>query len=191
MPRTGRRWFFRRTNRAFPFADMTVILTGPRRSGKTTLLRGAAAAWKTRGLQFGGVLSLAVGPPMNVSGYDIYDLKTGEFFPFLRREGLREWEKAGRFAVLPGAVAAASEILLRVSPENPVIIDETGPLELQGRGLWPAAARLLSAPSRPILLVVRDGLLERFCTFARLKRPHVVSIDNPSAALEIEGGLFG
>ena len=169
---------------------MTVILTGPRRSGKTTLLRGAATSWMKRGLPFGGVLSLAVGPPGDVSGYDLYNLNTGEVFPFLRREGRREWGKAGRFAVLPGAVAAASEILLRVLPENPVIIDEAGPLELQGRGLWPAAARLLSAPSRPILVVVRDGLLQRFCTFAGLERPAVVSVDDPSAAVKIEGGLF-
>jgi nucleoside-triphosphatase THEP1 len=170
---------------------MTVILTGPRRSGKTTLLRNAATSWKRRGISFGGFLSLAVGSPEDVSGYDICNLKTGEVFPFLRREGHQEWEKTGRFAVLPGAVAAASEILFRVSPDNPVIIDEAGPLELQGRGWWPAAARLLSKPFRPILLVVRDGLLERFCTFSGLERPDVVSVDDPCAADKIEGGLFG
>ena len=169
---------------------MTVILTGPRRSGKTTLLRGAATSWKKRGLSFGGVLSLAVGPPEDVSGYDIFNLNTGEVFPFLRREGRREWEKAGRFAVLPGAVATASEILLRVSSENPVIVDEAGPLELRGRGLWPAVSRLLAEPSRPILIVVRNGLLERFRLLPGLERAAVVSAGDPDAAEAISERLF-
>ena len=169
---------------------MTVILTGPRRSGKTTLLRVATTSWMKRGLSFGGILSPAVGPPGDVSGYDILDLKTGETGSFLRKDGCPDWEKAGRFSIMPGAVAAASEILLRVPPGEPVVMDEAGPLELQGRGLWPAAARLLAAPSKPLLIVIRDGLLARFRLIPGLERAAVVSAGDPDAIAEISKRLF-
>lgn len=169
---------------------MTFILTGPRRSGKTTLLADAAQIWKERGLCFGGVLSRGVGGPVNVTGYDIQDLKSGRSFPFLRRAGRPEWEKAGRFAVLPGAVEAAAKILLETPGDEPVIVDEAGPLELQGRGLWPALARLLSIPSKPRLVVVRDSLLARFRVFAALEQASVVSVDDPDAAEKFSMGLF-
>ena len=41
-------------------------------------------------------------------------------------------------------------------------MDEVGPLELEGRGLWPALEQVLFQAFPPFLLVVRDSILDKF-----------------------------
>jgi nucleoside-triphosphatase THEP1 len=50
-------------------------------------------------------------------------------------------------------------VILGHTPGETLIVDEVGPLELSGRGVWPALKEALLKPSFNCLLVVRKPLV--------------------------------
>jgi nucleoside-triphosphatase THEP1 len=42
------------------------------------------------------------------------------------------------------------------------VVDEVGPLELEGKGLWPALKKVIDLPSPDYVLVVRETILENW-----------------------------
>lgn len=141
---------------------MLLILTGPVHSGKTSRLKGFVEEWRARGMAVDGYLSPAVFSSERRLGYDWLDLRTGESAPFLRRTGEEGWEKVGPFFLVPSTLEKAREKILFCDPHSLLIVDEAGPLEIQGGGVWPALVRALAEPSRRILVVVRETILREF-----------------------------
>ncbi len=140
---------------------MLFVLTGPVHTGKTTFLAGAVARWKASGLDVGGFLSVA--PPGNGCdrGYALVDLKDGTSAPFLTRKGEPGWPSVGPYRFVPEVLERARGILLRDRDAAVLVVDEVGPAELEGGGLWPALAEVLASGAR-CLCVVRDAILEEF-----------------------------
>ncbi len=138
-----------------------LVLTGPVHSGKTTFLRDAAARWKASGLDVGGFLSVLRPDNGCDQGYDLYDLNEGTSLPFLAHEGEPDWPSVGAWYVFPSTLQKARSILSRDSEADVLVVDEIGPLELGGEGLWPAFERALERGAR-CLCVVREGILEAF-----------------------------
>jgi len=138
------------------------VIHGPRDSGKTKTAAALAARMRAQGMRVGGVLSEAEMRSGVKVSYSFFDLGTAERSLYaLRRpepipQGVRAYEflpeglDFGRRAVL-GAVEAGAEA---------IIVDEIGPLEMEGRGLWDAVRDLLSRFSGEIVIVVRDSLLD-------------------------------
>jgi nucleoside-triphosphatase THEP1 len=141
---------------------MIYLLTGPIHYGKTGLLKKLYSEIKQSGVKFGGFLSESVWEKNRVAGYDLFDLKAGQSVPFIRREGEKSWEKSGPFFFIPETLALAKKIILRGRDSEFCIVDEVGPLELEGRGLWPALEQVLFQAFPPFLLVVRDSILDKF-----------------------------
>lgn len=139
---------------------MILVLTGPVHSGKTTLLRRLLPGLQVLGLPASGYLSLMVMEDGEILGYDLFDVKKGKPIPFLRREGEAGWQKVGSYFFLPGGLEAAAAAILGSRPGEILIVDEVGPMELAGRGVWPALSEVLSRPSLDCLLVVRRPLLD-------------------------------
>jgi molybdopterin synthase sulfur carrier subunit len=94
--------------------------------------------------------------------------------------------------MLPEGLAQANGIIRRSRAGDLLIVDEIGPLELEGRGLWPALKDHLFDDRRRSLVVVRDSLLEQFrILFARVQVSVFEKKDRPelSNLLRDSGGF--
>lgn len=154
---------------------MIFILTGPVHSGKTTLLKKVLPELKEGKLRICGFLSEVVLKNDKIIGYDLFDLKEEKTLPFIRRSGEKAWQKIGSFYFIPEGLAEASKIILCGRDADILVVDEVGPLELAGKGLWPALKQALSKPLTNHLLVVRKDILEDF--IARLGKSRVKVFD--------------
>ncbi len=141
---------------------MIFILTGPVHSGKTSLLKKAVVEWKEGKIKVDGFLSLAVREKGKMSGYDLFDLKNETSLPLLRRKGNTDWQRTGSYFFLPSGLARAERIILRSREAELGVMDEIGPLELAGKGFWPALLQVIFRPGARILLVIREAILNDF-----------------------------
>lgn len=143
---------------------MILVLTGTVHSGKTTFLKHLLPRLKALRLPVYGYLSPLVVTAGKRAGYDLFDIRKRQSIPFLRTEGEAGWQKVGPYFFLPGGLEAATAIILGHRPGGILVVDEVGPMELSGRGVWPALEKALAGPSFHCLLVVRKplvGVLQR------------------------------
>jgi len=142
------------------------IVTGKTHSGKTTFVEKAILKLKKKRYRFYGILSRAVFRDRKRIGYDALDLKTGKKFPLLRRKAMedKKFEKIGRYYILPEGIRKIYRILLKnISPENILVIDEIGPLEIKKKkGLWQIVQKVLRNEKRNSIIVVRNTVLDKF-----------------------------
>ncbi len=175
---------------------MLFVLTGPVHSGKTTFLAGAADRWKASGFRVGGFLSVARLRDGSDQGYDLVDLKNGTSAPFLMRKGEPDWPSVGPYRFVPEILEQAAAIMSRDRDAEILIVDEIGPLELDGEGLWPAFEKALAHGSR-CLCVVREEILDEFRARVGPAEPRVFRPGAPgvlgslTAALNADRGSHG
>jgi nucleoside-triphosphatase THEP1 len=138
---------------------MILILTGSVHAGKTTFLKNLLPVLKARGIPVSGYLSLSVLERGRTSGYDLFDIQADKSVPFLRRKGRTGWQKVGPYFFLPSGLQVAEDKIRGRASEGWLIVDEVGPQELAGRGVWPALSAVLSSSGSGCFLVVRRPLL--------------------------------
>jgi nucleoside-triphosphatase THEP1 len=141
---------------------MIYLLTGPVHSGKTTFLRQVIRSLKEKGTDIGGFLSVSVWNGDERLGYDLYDLREEKLIPFIRAAGERTWQKSGPYSFIPDGLERAKSILLRTQNADLLVVDEVGPLEVSGEGLWPVLKDVVSDCRTNCLLVVRESILGDF-----------------------------
>ncbi len=159
---------------------MITILTGPVHSGKTTFLRDIVKSLQTHGTRPGGFLSVAAGDRRKPAGYDLLDAGDGETIPFIRLTGKPEWQQIGkrrRHFLLPEGLAAAERKIIDWQGSDLFVVDEVGPLELAGRGLWPALKNVLFPPATEYILVAREKILEDLKSKLEAERVAVTVLD--------------
>jgi nucleoside-triphosphatase THEP1 len=146
----------------FYLGCMILILVGPVGSGKTTLLKRVVAGLKEQDVRFTGYLSERVMDGQKTRGYDLVNIRDGKALPFLRREGGEGWPRAGSFFFVPDGIQAAWDIIRHTRAGELLIVDEVGPEELDGGGIWPALKNVLFMPSFWGLCAVRETILDDF-----------------------------
>ncbi len=181
---------------------MIAVYTGPRHSGKTTRLAALCREWRAAGRRVDGFLSPAVldkrdEPP---AGYDLFEIKTEAVCPFLRRVPPGTYplsslwaagERQGRWVLVPDGLARAAEIIRGAAPDDLLVVDEFGPLELRGGGVRPAFDEALRAPGRRVLVVVREALRGKFLkTYAGFQLATYDALQ-PGAGEDLTRDLFG
>ena len=139
---------------------MIHILTGPVHSGKTTLLQRVSAHLKNRNISVYGYLSLSIQENEDFIGYDLYDLNLDTQTPFIRKEGDDQWQRIGAYFFIPETLDYAQSIILHADKSDICFIDEVGPLELDGKGVWPALEKAIDFSSPDYVIVVRDTILK-------------------------------
>jgi nucleoside-triphosphatase THEP1 len=151
-------------------AARTVILSGERGVGKTTVCRKTIALARAREYICGGVLTLSY--PNDVR--DVLDVHSGR----TRRLTLEPNANSpaavmGRFRFDPETLAWGNDVLARAPACHLLVVDELGPLEIErGRG-WHKAFDALRGNSFGLaLVIVRPELVEQ----ARLILPHSPTI---------------
>jgi nucleoside-triphosphatase THEP1 len=151
------------------------ILTGPVHSGKTTLLKSTIPLLAEKHILVDGYLSIAVWKNKKFHGYDLLDLRENKSYPFILKQGQQEWQKIGRFFFIPEALDLANEIIRRSRIADLCVVDEVGPLELSGKGIWPSLEIILSSPEPQLLLVIRDTILDK--VMKKIRRDDMVVHD--------------
>jgi nucleoside-triphosphatase THEP1 len=141
---------------------MIYILTGPVASGKTTFLWDVGVVLKAQDIPCDGYLSLRISKGDETIGYDLFDLQIKRTTPFLRTSGQDLWQKVGPYYILPEGLTQAEKIIRRSPSSALLILDEIGPLELEGQGVWPALSEILFDHRRYFLLVIRQSLLHEY-----------------------------
>ncbi len=139
---------------------MVLVLTGPVHGGKTTFLERTLPLWAGRGLACTGFISPAVAGGIDAAGYDLVEIGTDRRRPYLRLRGEPGAERTGPYVFVPAALERARSIIRDAGPSGLLVVDEVGPLELAGGGLWPALRDALKRQDRTVLIVVREGLLK-------------------------------
>lgn len=137
------------------------MFTGPKHSGKTTAANRLARQVRSKGFSVSGLLAPAVYKDNRLVGFGAVDLRRDKQIDLANRRittgksagwvfteaGL----KLGKAALNPSAASSADLI----------IVDEFGPLELEGRGWRKEVDLLLASTNVPVVLVVRQELEER------------------------------
>jgi nucleoside-triphosphatase THEP1 len=138
------------------------ILTGPVHSGKTTLLQSITPQLKRKKISVGGFLSLYTEEKDQFIGYDLFDLKRETRTPFIRKEGQNTWQRIGPYFFIPESLNLAQNLIYQSTKADICVIDEVGPLELEGKGLWPTLNKVIALSSPEYIFVVRETILDNW-----------------------------
>ncbi|MHC4155475.1 MAG: nucleoside-triphosphatase [Planctomycetota bacterium] len=140
--------------------DRLVFWTGPKHSGKTTAAGELATRAREEGFCVAGLLAPAVYERNRLVGFDAVDVRTGEqVSPASHRKETGEGE-GFRFTERGHKLGKAALDVSTVRSAELVIVDEFGPMELQGNGWRDQVDLLLAETDAAILLVVREELVE-------------------------------
>jgi nucleoside-triphosphatase THEP1 len=154
-----------------------VIVTGRKGDGKTDVVGNVVGILRTEGIRTGGIMAPGLWRNGRRQGFDVVDLSSGEKMELCRIDGREDWQRAGPFRFRPEAVRfgrnALSEALMR--NDNLIVVDEVGPLELEGRGWAPELDRLAGAGTNAMLWTVREHLVTDVCARWNLREIHIVS----------------
>jgi Predicted nucleotide kinase len=134
---------------------LTVLITGPRGVGKTTLCLRTVALAKEAHYSCAGLLTLREDDDRRV----VVDVRTGD------RRSLTATGPGGvpvgRYVFDPGALAWGAEVLAHSTPCDLLVVDELGPLEMAGDG-WAVGMDVLREGHFFLaLVVVRPELVAR------------------------------
>jgi nucleoside-triphosphatase THEP1 len=140
---------------------MIFILTGPVDSGKTTFLKRVIEELKRQKIKLDGFLSEGLKDQEKI-GYDLLDLGGGKSVPFIRKSGRQDWQRIGPYFFIPEGLSWAKKIILRSREADVLVVDEIGPLELSGRGLWDVLEKVIFQRVQKFLFVLRREILEDF-----------------------------
>ena len=148
------------------------ILTGPIHSGKTTKLMRWAAGKKN----IDGVLQLIVDEKRFI--YHIGS-RTLKLLETIENKPETEIVIIGKYQFRKSVFEWTQNILLDCLHKKLdwLIIDEIGPLELEGKGLEPAISKILIENEKyegNILCVVRDSILEKFIEHYKLQSKYLL-----------------
>ena len=137
------------------------VLVGEVGGGKTTAAARIISLAREAGMCVSGILSPRTMHGGERIGYEIIDASTQLAAPWLILDHTRP--DIGPFRIVPEGVALAKRALARGLSANHgiLVIDEVGPLELDGGGHEWARARLASCKVEHILLVARRVVTDR------------------------------
>lgn len=141
-------------NALYPAMRPVTILTGPVHTGKTTAL----LQWSQGRGDVQGILT-----PILEGRRVFLDVHTGNNFGMEAAAGETATLNIGRYVFSQSAFEKASQLIRDAKQPGWLVIDEVGPLELQGQGFAAVLKEVLQqpVPGQHLLLVVREGLVEK------------------------------
>jgi nucleoside-triphosphatase THEP1 len=137
--------FISEAKRHFLFASKVIFLTGPPRSGKTTLFKQVVELYrKSQGLYY--VLSLAQWSKTERLGFEYITTEINAPVPFASRNA------AGTYDVLSGSLEPVLASVREAHQEGKVLLlDEVGPLQLQEPGFCDLIQEIVEDPRSSLI----------------------------------------
>ncbi len=151
-----------------------IIISGEQRQGKTTFLKSVIEQLKEEKIAFDGIIAEGIDQNEKRKGFKINHLKTGKIFPLATTTTKPNFIKYGRFYFDPVIFTEVNDILKNAESDY-VIIDEIGPLEIQGKG-WSESIDELLTKNTPMIWVVRKSLLEKVINHWQITKAQVFDI---------------
>jgi len=146
----------------------TFLISGPVHSGKTTRLQ----SWVNMNSyhKIDGILAPVLGGKRNLLHISSNEMKRLEFS---ETEVRSTFTNIGKYSFDSHVFEWANKKLMETLNTKPeyVVIDEIGPLELQGQGLEPAVSELLIKQREEldnIIVIVRSTLMQEFLLHYKL-----------------------
>lgn len=160
-----------------------MVVTGDVRQGKTTFLKNVLRLLVSEGISAGGFLALGVHENDERTGFDLLDIAGGQTTPLCSIRPLPGAVQTGRYYFFEEGLDKGRALL---KPENNrqhdlIIIDELGPMELNGKGWSSSVVRLLDEMRTPQAWVVRRPLVEKILNRWDIGQAIVVDIAKDSA----------
>lgn len=166
---------------------MIHLITGEVHGGKTTWVKQAVSAWQDKGFPLAGFFSEAVIKDGDHIGYDLIELNGHKRHPYLRIPGEPDWPRAGRFRMKPETLEKARSLILEQKGPELLIVDEIGPMEIKGKGLWPVLEQKLIPEPTECLIVLRKRIAEDFAVMLKDADVKVYDIRNPDVLARVTG----
>jgi nucleoside-triphosphatase THEP1 len=135
-----------------------ILWVGEKHSGKTTSAANLARSARDEGFNVAGLLAPSLYCNGRLTGFDVLDLANGKRAPLARRQ--TNPGKTGPFAFMTDGLKFGNAALSAKATKSAdlIIVDEFGPLELNGDGWRKNVDSLLTSNDAVILLVVRREL---------------------------------
>lgn len=168
---------------------VTFIVTGDRNEGKTSFLRRLIHYLKHPDKRINGFISPG---KINKSGskdFILQFLTEKQSVHLASREKYPGYDRCGAFFFNPKAVNKGKAIIEESlkSMSNIIIMDEIGPVELQGEVWHDPLKDIIKNYTGILIITVRKEMLERVKEYFEIVNPFIVDIKkiNPEKAAEI------
>ena len=164
------------------------LVTGPVQGGKTSFLSELAELLKKRGLTLGGFLCPGSFDSGQRSGFSLKNIGTGMKLAMASDKETPEWFKYRRFWFNPLAFKEGKEWIqacLRREPDV-VVIDEVGPMELDGSGWSELLNKLVISPVPVHIWSVRENLLGEVMQRWDISSDHHIRIEKTEVSQAAE-----
>jgi len=137
-----------------------ILWTGKKHSGKTTSAAGLVKVAHEEGIDVAGLLAPSLYRNDKLLGFDVLDVRNEKRVPLARRKA--QTGKAVRFKFSQDGLKLGNAALNAEAAKSAdlIVIDEFGPLELNGRGWRKNVDSLIASSGALVLLVVRQELAE-------------------------------
>ena len=164
----------------------TFILTGKIGQGKTTLIEKVIEILKERKISVAGLFCPKLFEEGILKGYEVVDIRKNLRKTLMLVTDDDKKKDVGRFSIIPEGLELGLEALSVTGKDHIqlVIIDEVGPLELNGRGWAGKITDIHNIKDIRILLVVRNGLVEQVISKWNIDQCKVMDVsDNDPASV--------
>ncbi|HOU97704.1 MAG TPA: nucleoside-triphosphatase [Bacteroidales bacterium] len=160
-----------------------LIISGKEKSGKSTLLRSIVTQLKKEGLSIGGFVSPAVIENNQHVGYNLIHLQSQQEIPLSRTELIPLAPKVGNYYFFNQSIEEGNRWLQleNLKHVDMIVIDEIGPWELRQQGWSKSLTNIVKNDSRPILLVVRESIVEKVIRHWGFRDVSVIYADEQNA----------
>ncbi|MDA3865768.1 MAG: hypothetical protein PF489_03340 [Salinivirgaceae bacterium] len=154
------------------------IVTGDVHQGKTSFVRKVVEKLCANNMEVGGFLSLGEISHGQRSGFVLRTLANAKDVELCSDEPHDDWQQFRRFYFNPDAIALGNEILKQEAQKQipVVVVDEIGPMELNGFGWFPGISALQTHFSGTQIWVVRNTLVDEVKHFFRAQHSHIIDI---------------
>ena len=138
--------------------NQLILWVGEKHCGKTTSAANLARTARDEGFNVAGLLAPSLYRDGRLTGFDALDLGNEKRAPLARLKS--NPGESGRFAFIADGLKLGNAALSAEATKSAdlIIVDEFGPLELNGHGWRKNVDSLLAASNAVILLVVRREL---------------------------------
>ncbi len=139
-----------------------LVVSGLKGSGKTTLTRKVVELIMQAGVQPEGILAPAVVENGRRVGYMVRRIGSGEEMVLCKQQPQQNEKMPGRYTFNRDAIRFGEEPLTpgNLCEKDLLVIDELGPYELKGMVWDPIFREVLTYWDKPVLLVVRESLID-------------------------------
>lgn len=155
------------------------LLTGEVQSGKSQFLQKFVELCKMKHLTIGGFIAEGTFKDNKRFSFQFRDLKTNNSIPLACAEKQAGWFKYRRFYFNPEAFSTGVKILSEAIKEaaDIIVLDELGPMELEGKGWRQALTSLEKNFIIPQVWVVRKRILREVKNNWQIPARNVYSIE--------------